>query len=314
MIEIRDVTIYYGNFKALDRVSFTARPGKVLGLLGPNGAGKSTVMKCITTQIVPREGTVMVQGVDALKRPVAARRHIGYLPETPPIYAEMEVSEYLDFAGAAHGLSGRRLKERKAWVVEACGLGPVYRKLLSSLSKGYCQRSGLAQCLIHDPDVIILDEPTSGLDPLQILEIRSLIRNLAMDRTIVFSTHILQEAAAISDRVVIIKDGKIVADDSLSGLLGGAEDRVLNVTVAAQQEPFEHVLSGLSGAGDWRLSEQNKDGLLSYEFRNYSPDFWRGFSRAAGNHGIAVQRFYEPPRDLEQVFVELALGREETAP
>jgi len=305
MVDIENLTVYYGRLLALKNISFSARRGEILGLLGPNGAGKSTIMKCLTTQIIPRRGRIMIMGTDIAAAPMEAKRHIGYLPENPPLYPEMEVSEYLDFVAEAHGLSSKQRRQRKAWAVEHCGLDPVYRKMLSSLSKGYRQRVGLAQCLIHDPEVIILDEPTSGLDPLQILEIRELIRKLAKNKTVIFSTHILQEAAAMSHHVVMIHEGRVVTDRSLADLLSPKYKGVLKITVAAEPDEFEDMLASIPGSGTWRLTGTDQDGLSNYELRDYAPNFWMDFSLAVASRGIPVRRFYDPPPDLEEVFVHL---------
>jgi len=211
MIEVKDLTMKYGPVTALDHVSFQANPGEVLGLLGPNGAGKTTAMRILTTYLYPSSGTAKVDGFDILEAPIEARKRIGYLPETVPLYADMRVDEYLTFVGRARALEGAKLAARLEWVQQACHLRSVWKHLLCELSKGYGQRVGLAQALIHDPKVLILDEPTSGLDPLQIIEIRALVKSLAKEKTILFSTHILQEVEALADRIVIINEGKLVA-------------------------------------------------------------------------------------------------------
>ncbi len=211
MIDVQSLTMHYGPVVALDHVSFQTNPGEILGLLGPNGAGKTTAMRLLTTYLYPSSGTAKVDGFDILEEPLEVRKHIGYLPETVTLYADMQVDEYLAFVGKARGLEGARLAERMEWVKEACHLKTVWKHFLSELSKGYGQRAGLAQALIHDPKVLILDEPTSGLDPIQIIEIRSLIKSLAKQKTVVFSTHILQEVEVLADRIVILNEGKLVA-------------------------------------------------------------------------------------------------------
>jgi ABC-2 type transport system ATP-binding protein len=208
----------YGSFVALDRVSFKVNEGEILGLLGPNGAGKTTAMRLLTTYLYPSSGTAKVEGFDILENPGEVRKRTGYLPETAPLYTDMQVEEYVDFVGRARKLSGKALAERIGWVKEACGIKEVWRHTISELSKGYRQRVGLAQALIHDPKVLILDEPTSGLDPLQIIDIRNLIKGLAKNRTIVFSTHILPEVEAMAGRIVIINEGKIVAQGTQAEL------------------------------------------------------------------------------------------------
>ena len=241
MIEVKDLTMKYGPVTALDRVSFHANPSEVLGLLGPNGAGKTTAMRILTTYLYPSSGTAKVDGFDILEAPIEARKRIGYLPETVPLYADMRVDEYLAFVGKARELEGARLAERLEWVKQACHLKSVWKHLLSELSKGYGQRVGLAQALIHDPKVLILDEPTSGLDPIQIIQIRVLIKSLAKEKTILFSTHILQEVEALADRIVIINEGKLVAQGTKQELAA----KVLNSGKAPQDLSLEEIFIGL---------------------------------------------------------------------
>jgi len=211
MIEVKSLRMRYGTFEALKGISFQVKSGEILGLLGPNGAGKTTAMRILTTYLYPTAGTAVIEGLDILDHPQEVRRLTGYLPETAPVYPDMQVEDYLRFVGEARGFGGADLKRRMDWVQEACDLKPIWKHAIQEVSKGYRQRVGLAQALIHDPKVLILDEPTSGLDPLQILGIRKLIKELARDKTIIFSTHILQEVEAMSDRIVIIHDGGVVA-------------------------------------------------------------------------------------------------------
>ena len=208
MIKVENLEMSYGSFKALDKISFEVNQGEVVGLLGPNGAGKSTTMKILTTYLHPENGKATVAGYDVVENPLEVRARIGYLPEVLPLYSEMEVKEYLEFVGRSRSVSGAKLTRRLEWVVDTLGLTPMYRKLCRELSKGYRQRVGLAQALLHDPEIVILDEPTSGLDPHQIQEIRILIRTLGQTKTVILSTHVLREAEAVSDRIVIINRGK----------------------------------------------------------------------------------------------------------
>ncbi|MBI4431617.1 MAG: ATP-binding cassette domain-containing protein [Candidatus Omnitrophica bacterium] len=212
MISVQNLTMNYGKFRALQGVSFSMGEKEILGLLGPNGAGKTTAMRIITTYLYPTSGTVTVGGHDVVKQPLEVRKLLGYLPEAAPLYQDMQVEEYLRFVGEARGIYGAGLDKRLGWVKEACQIESVWRHTVFELSKGYRQRVGLAQALIHNPRVLILDEPTSGLDPLQIIGIRDLIRRLAEEKTIIFSTHILQEVGAIADRIVIINDGRVISD------------------------------------------------------------------------------------------------------
>ncbi len=221
LIDVEQLSMRYGTTVALAGVSFQVARGEILGFVGPNGAGKSTVMKILTTVIVPTEGTARVGGHDVQTDPLAARRLIGYLPEQVPLYTEMQVDEYLAFAGRVRGLRGPALADRLAWVTQRCALQPVWRRPIGELSRGYRQRVGLAQALIHDPAVLILDEPTTGLDPLQIIEIRELLKAIVPDKAILFSTHILQEVEAIASRAVIIHAGRVVAEGTLAALTQG---------------------------------------------------------------------------------------------
>ncbi len=214
-IAVKNVTKIYGAQKALDNVSFEINPGEIVGLLGPNGAGKTTMMKIITCFIPPTSGEVSVYGYDILEESVEVRKHIGYLPENNPLYLDMYVKEYLEFIAGIHNINN---KQRIIEMIRTTGLDAEQNKKISALSKGFRQRVGLAQVLIHDPDALILDEPTAGLDPNQIIEIRNLIKKIGKEKTIILSTHIMQEVEAVCDRAIIINEGRIVADDSTSEL------------------------------------------------------------------------------------------------
>jgi len=214
MIDVQQVTKRYGHHTAIDRVTFSVAKGEVLAFLGPNGAGKTTTMRILTCFMPPTEGTAQVAGFDCLDQPQEVKRRIGYLPETPPVYQELTVSEYLRFVGRLRGMDEAALRSGIAREVERLGLGSVQHRLIGNLSRGYRQRVGLAQALVHDPPVLILDEPTVGLDPKQIIEIRELIKSLAGSHSVILSTHILPEATAVCQRVVIISGGRIVAEDT----------------------------------------------------------------------------------------------------
>jgi ABC-2 type transport system ATP-binding protein len=247
MIDIKNLSMSYGPTLALDSVSFSVREKEIVGLLGPNGAGKTTLMRILTTFIYPTQGTAKVNGFDITENPLKVRKIIGYLPETPPLYMDMRVDDFIDFVGRSRGLTSDTLKKRKEWVIDAVKIGSVWKHMVSELSLGYRQRVGLAQALIHDPKVIILDEPTSGLDPMQIISIRHLIRELAREKTIIFSTHILQEASAISDRLVIINKGKIVANGTVAELKKEkAAEQAFFVAIQAPRSEVEAALKGLA--------------------------------------------------------------------
>jgi ABC-2 type transport system ATP-binding protein len=211
-ITVRNLTKFYGQEKAINDISFDVKTGEILGFLGPNGAGKTTTMKIITCYMPPTSGTVDVDGYSIADRSIEVRRKIGYLPEMNPLYLDMNVMEYLEYAARLHGLDTARMRQQLGQMVEVCGLKDVRHKDIGEMSKGYRQRVGLAQAMIHDPDVLILDEPTSGLDPNQIVEIRNLIKQLGRAKTVVLSTHILSEVQATCDRVIIVNEGTIVAD------------------------------------------------------------------------------------------------------
>ena len=218
MIHVHNITKRYGNLVAVDNVSFQLEKGDVLGFLGPNGAGKTTTMRIITGYMPPSKGTVYIGGVDIFENPLEAKKGIGYLPENPPLYYEMTVRDYLDFVAEIKGVSGRLKKQRISYVLDQCGIGEVGKRVIAHLSKGYKQRVGIAQALINDPSVLVLDEPTNGLDPMQIIEIRGLIKGLASHRTVILSTHILPEVTMICSKAIIINEGRIVLEQSLSKL------------------------------------------------------------------------------------------------
>lgn len=238
MIHAHNLHMRFGQIHALHDASFKASQGEILALLGPNGAGKSTIMKILTTYLCPTSGTATICGLDTRKDALLVRTKTGYLPENPPLYLHMEVGEYLDFVARARNLRGEILRKRLAWAVENTGLTAVLRRPLRELSKGYRQRAALAQALVHDPEVIILDEPFTGLDPHQILEIRALIQNLAATRTILFSTHVLQEAEVMAHRVAVINQGCIRGQGTLDELAAqsGLHSGGLAVVRGAQEE------------------------------------------------------------------------------
>src|SRR2546426_6217669 len=232
MIKVEGLTKRYARTVAVDNISFEVEKGGIVGFLGPNGAGKTTTMRVLTCFLPPTSGSASVAGFDVLENPLEVKKRIGYLPEAPPLYPEMEVIEYLAFVGRLKGIPPGEIKSRVDAVMEQCAVGDVRTKLIAKLSKGYRQRVGLAQAIIHNPDVLILDEPTSGLDPKQIIEIRQLLRSLAGNHTIVLSTHILSEVEQSCEQVIIINQGKLVAIDTVSNLtnrLHGSEAVALEV-------------------------------------------------------------------------------------
>ncbi|MEJ7604763.1 MAG: ATP-binding cassette domain-containing protein [Bryobacteraceae bacterium] len=311
MIQVDGLSKRYARNVAVDNISFAVEKGQIVGFLGPNGAGKTTTMRVLTCFLPPSAGTANVAGFDVLAQPMEVKRRIGYLPETPPLYPEMEVGEYLDFAGRLKGLSGADLKRRIDDVSERCSVADVRTKLIAKLSKGYRQRVGLAQAILHNPEVLILDEPTSGLDPKQIHDTRSLIRSLAGDHTIILSTHILPEVEQICERVLIINKGRIVATDTVSNLtnrLRGAESigievesRTGNLDSAVVQQRLEQV-SGVSRV----LPREQRDGRLSFEIESLQGRSVRGdVARSIVEAGWNLNELRSMAVSLEEVFLEL---------
>ncbi|MGI8636800.1 MAG: gliding motility-associated ABC transporter ATP-binding subunit GldA [Segetibacter sp.] len=234
-IVVREITKVYGEQKAVDKITFSVNKGEIVGFLGPNGAGKSTTMKMITGYLAPDSGVAIVSNINVTEDPIAAKKKIGYLPEANPLYFDMYIKEYLDFIAGIHQVDNK--KQRIKDVIELTGLGIEQRKKISQLSKGYKQRTGLAAALIHDPEVLILDEPTSGLDPNQIIEIRNVIKEQGRNKTVLFSSHILQEVEAMCDRVIIIYKGTLVADDQLSNLRHEGSNDLIKVSFKEPLEP-----------------------------------------------------------------------------
>lgn len=303
MIEVNSLTKRYGAEKAVDAISFKVRQGEVLGFLGPNGAGKSTTMKIITCFLTPTDGSVVVDGIDVQADPVAVRNRIGYLPESTPLYADMSVYDYLGFMAAMRGVPQSKRSSRIAEMAKDCGLGDVLGKRIDTLSKGYRQRVGLAQAMIHDPAILILDEPTSGLDPNQIVEIRELIRNVGKEKTVILSTHILPEVEASCDRVLIINKGKLVADGSpqdLQASFRGAQRVKIGLI-----DPPGTVADDLLATGHIRIESTtpNGNGEVSYTLASDSPDDLRpDLFRLAIDKNWNLVELHREVVNLEEVF------------
>lgn len=306
MIEAHDISMHYGPVKALKKASFTVNQGEIVGLVGPNGAGKSTTMKILTTYLYPSEGTATICGFDVKENDIEVRQRIGYLPEVLPLYKDMEVKTYLDFIGRARGLDGKLLKERMEWVIEKCGLVPMYRKLIKELSKGYKQRTGIAQALIHDPEVIILDEPTSGLDPHQILEVRALIQELAKKKTLLLSTHILQEVEATAERIIVINRGQIVGDGTITSLRNKVQNAERStIAVSNDAKDAKSLMSGLEGIE--KVEEINRDkSFTTFEItavKESQPLLKLG--KLAKEKGWQLSELGDRPFTLEETFLAL---------
>lgn len=305
MIRVESLSKDYGPVRALDSVSFEVGKNQILGFLGPNGAGKSTAMKIITTYLAPTGGRVTVDGIDVVADPIAVRRSIGYLPESNPLYVDMRVDDYLRFCGKSRGLDGVELQRRLGFVVEVTGLGRVLKKEIHELSKGFKQRTGLAQALIHDPAILILDEPTTGLDPLQIIEIRRLIQELAREKTIIFSTHILQEVSSTTDRVVIINRGKIIADGSVSELQHEHRDgRPVRASFVSNRQEVEEQLAQVVGLRECRVLGES-DGVVSVSLRGDGGDFSRRVAEVARDRQWTVLELAHSESTLEDIFIQL---------
>lgn len=278
-VEVVNLTKIFNQQKAVNDITFSVRKGEILGFLGPNGAGKSTTMKMATTYLPPTSGSVFINGKDVLKDPLSVRKIIGYLPEHNPLYLDMYIKEYLEFAASLHGIKGKSLKSKIQDIIAMTGLELEKRKKIGQLSKGYRQRVGLAQAMIHDPEVLILDEPTSGLDPNQIIEIRELIKDFSKQKTVIFSTHIMQEVQAMCDRVVIIDRGRIVADDKVENLKGKPSNQQV-VTVEFEVAPDIDIFKNIKG------------------IRNLEPE------------GNKVKIFVEPDMDIRSDIFKLATEKD----
>jgi len=319
MIKVDALTKRYARTVAVDNISFEVEKGRIVGFLGPNGAGKTTTMRILTCFLPPTHGTAEVAGFDVLKQPHEVKKRIGYLPESPPLYPEMEVIEYLHFVARLKGIPKSDITARVAHVLERCAIGDVRVTLLGKLSKGYRQRVGLAQAIIHNPDVLVLDEPTAGLDPKQIIETRQLIKDLAGDHTIILSTHILPEVEQTCERVIIISKGKLVATDSVENLtrrLRGAEviavevegrDSELDADLVRQrleQVPGVSRVVSKEGGGNRCAFE-----VESLQGRLIRPDL----ARAVIETGWDLTELRSVAFSLEEIFLQLTATEQEGA-
>lgn len=310
MIQAENLTKHYGEVKALDGVSFHVEKGEIVGLLGPNGAGKTTAMKILTCFMPPSSGSASVAGYDIFDAPLEVKRRVGYLPEEPPVYPELTVTEFLNYAGRLKGIGTRDLSDARSQAMEKCGLGEVSGRLIGNLSKGYRQRVGLAQALIHNPSVLILDEPTVGLDPAQIIEIRGLIKTLAQEHTVVLSTHILPEVTATCQRIIIINEGAIVAVDTYENLSHqvGTSRKIL-LRVRRPGASFADKLMALDGVLD---VEPESDGAYRVESRR-DQDLREEVARVAVESGAGLLELSGVAVSLEEVFLRLTTEEKEAA-
>ncbi|HWB84719.1 MAG TPA: ATP-binding cassette domain-containing protein [Bryobacteraceae bacterium] len=316
MIKVEGLTKRYARTVAVDNISFEVEKGQIVGFLGPNGAGKTTTMRVLTCFLPPTSGSASVAGFDVMEHPLEVKKRIGYLPETPPLYPEMEVSEYLHFAGKLKGIPGSEISRRVSDVTERCAIGDVRNRLIGKLSKGYRQRVGLAQAIIHNPDVLILDEPTSGLDPKQIIETRELIRSLSGEHTIILSTHILSEVEHSCGRVIIISRGKLVAIDSVDNLtnrLRGSEAIAVEVEAADGRPDPSQVQQRLEQVpGVSRVvMKDSKNGRLSFEVESLQGRQVRAdVARGVVNAGWGLSELRSVGLSLEDIFLQLTTSEQ----
>ena len=316
MIKVEGLTKRYARTVAVDNISFEVEKGGIVGFLGPNGAGKTTTMRVLTCFLPPTTGTATVAGFDVLENPLEVKKRIGYLPETPPLYPDMEVEEYLTFVGRLKGISGSDVAKRVDEVCGRCAVADVRTKLIGKLSKGYRQRVGLAQAIIHNPEVLVLDEPTSGLDPKQIIETRQLIRGLAGDHTIILSTHILSEIEHSCDKVIIISKGKLVATDTVANLtnrLRGAEAVALEIDSPIAESEIRARLEQVSGVSRVMYKE-TRDGRHVFEVESLQGRSIRAdLARTVVNAGWNLNELRAVGLSLETIFLQLTASESKSA-
>lgn len=308
MIEVKNLTRYYGTRRAINNISFQIEKGEVVGFLGPNGAGKSTTMNIISCILSASSGSAKINGFDTFEQSLEIRKAIGYLPETPPLYSDMIVSDYLNFAAGIRGVDTKRISSSVDRVIEKCSLKDVGHRIIGRLSKGYQQRVGLAQAMVHDPEILILDEPTIGLDPIQIIEIRKLIQELTTEHTIILSSHILPEITQICKRVIIINDGEIAAVDSLGGLAASLRksDR-LSLTVRNSENNVVEKLNGL----DQVISATNDEGNQYLIECALSSNLQDEIAKLALENNWGIVELKPVSMTLEDIFLKLTLEEKE---
>ena len=313
MIEVNNVTKYFGNFPAITDISFRVEQGEIVGFLGPNGAGKSTTMKVITGFLPPTEGSASVAGYDVVTESLDARRHIGYLPETVPLYTEMNVREYLEYMGKIRGMEAARIRTRIDDVVEICHLEDYYTSIIGKLSKGFRQRVGIAQSIIHEPDVLVLDEPTIGIDPIQVVETRQLIKDLGGEHTLIVSTHILPEVSQICERVIVIHEGQIVAidePDNLARRLLGRER--VDLQIKGPQQEVLAVLSEVPGVQTANRVNIQRGELPQYRVESESGvEIRAALAQKVVESGWELHRLEAVTMSLEEIFLRLTTEEED---
>jgi ABC-2 type transport system ATP-binding protein len=299
LISVKNLSRYYGDFPAVQNISFDIKRGQILGFLGPNGAGKSTTMQMITGTLAPTTGEISVGGYDLLDHPLKAKASLGYLPEQPPLYKDMVVTEYLEFCAKLHHVPHKKLKDAVDRAIEQCGLNTVNKRVIGNLSKGYQQRVGIAQAIIHTPSIVILDEPTVGLDPIQIREIRELIRNLGKEHSVILSTHILPEVQAVCNHVQIINHGELILSDTIDGLFTQMQSNHLQIGL--YRPPEIEILKQIEGIEGVNVKDENH---FYIQYNNENNPAERLVEKAvAGNWGL--YELIPEQRSLEQIFVDL---------
>ncbi len=309
MIQVEGLTKYYGAFKAVDDLSFTAERGEILGFLGPNGAGKTTTMRILTGYMPPTEGQVVVAGYDMLEQPLEARRHVGYLPESVPLYREMTVWQYVEYMADLYGINRKERMDRVGQALEQVDLLDRAESMVSNLSKGMRQRVGLAQALVHQPDVLILDEPTIGLDPAQIREVRELIRQVGQDRTVMLSTHILSEVEQMCSRVLVINKGQIVAEDApqaLSSRLQNINRYRVSVGGGLDFATISDALSGIDGVTEVLATETGAIDVLAVAGIDPRPQL----ASTVVGHNWDLLELRALDMTLEDIFLQLVRDEE----
>ena len=313
MIEVENLSKSYDRFQAVDSISFSVKKGEILGFLGPNGAGKTTTMRMLTCFMPPTSGRAVIAGFDCAENPLEVKSRIGYVPESAPLYQDMKVIEFLDFAASVKNLHGADIVSEINIAMEKTGIVDVKEKMIGKLSKGYRQRVCLAQALLGNPEVLILDEPTAGLDPVQIVEIRRLIKELSGERTVILSTHILPEVSILCDRVMIISKGKIVAEDTPQNLTGGVTGKsVIEVSLEGEREGMDKFLASIDGVTALTPLETFRKGESRFSISTAAgQDIRRVLSSAIINKGYGLLELKPKLLSLEDVFMDLVTDEEQ---
>ena len=310
MVEVQDLTKYYGDFPAIEDVSFEVKKGEILGFLGPNGAGKTTTMRIITGFMPPTSGTAKVAGYDVIDKSLEARKYVGYLPETVPLYTDMTVEGYLSFMGTLKGMLPKRIKARTGEVIGICRLGDYRKTIIGKLSKGFRQRVGIAQAVLHEPQVLVLDEPTIGIDPIQVVETRKLIKDLGSEHTVILSSHILPEVSMLCKRVLIINEGQIMAEDSPKNLaerLQGVER--VQVEIKGPEPEVTKALKSMRGVVNVTNSADGDPGVYTVEAKR-GLDLRSTISKVVISNGWSLLTIHLVGMSLEEIFLKLTTKEE----